>query len=496
MLKHLKRKHSLDLYPPANGNDDSDTSGGGGGVENSSDPRFRSPPTSDKRTKSNSSKPVKKPLPKDTEEIDTSIQHGPLLFQDPCVRMKWTDHSDTFLRTFSSLYSDESYTDVTLVVEKSFFKAHRVILSSASEFFDETFRMTPSGQHPIIFLKDVKAMDLRILLDFIYKGEVSIPPSLIPGLVKVGSDLRVRGLSDFAWKDQLSSCGFQAKPPPPQQQQQPQQTFANVSEATTSRFIQQSNQQAINPTSISQSTSSLITPKILQPVRTLIRQPTQQLVTNQQSEFNPQQHQPRTYSRIVNIRPTNPTLGISSNEFQGQLISGDLGAVCSTVANSFPSMKRIRIVTSEPRLSPAQQIRQVASAGIKSGGAMLQGQTTSSTITGGGHGSSQEPETVLMVTNEGETILSTTQGGVTVLTPPNTAMTLPTQQQHLQQSVIQSDHQLHPVITAITSQAQQNQQRDTPVGGTGHGQDLGEVVYSIAEISEEGDTHEVRGYTR
>lgn len=117
--------------------------------------------------------------------------------------MKWTDHPDTMLQSFSSLYTDESYTDVTLVAEGNFFKAHRCILSSASEFFDETFKMTPSGQHPLIFLKDVKSLHLRILLDFIYKGEVSIPQVAIPALVKIGKDLRVRGLSDFIWNEQL-----------------------------------------------------------------------------------------------------------------------------------------------------------------------------------------------------------------------------------------------------------------------------------------------------
>jgi len=108
--------------------------------------------------------------------------------------MRWADHSDTFIRTFPVLYNDESYTDCTIVAEKQFFKAHRVILSSASEFFDEAFKMTPATHHPLIFLKDVKAMELRILLDFIYKGEVAIPPNFIPGLVKIGGDLKVKGI--------------------------------------------------------------------------------------------------------------------------------------------------------------------------------------------------------------------------------------------------------------------------------------------------------------
>jgi len=143
---------------------------------------------------------------------DSSIQHGPLQFSDPCVRMRWTDHSDTFLKTFSLMYNEESYTDVTLVAETEFFKAHRVILSSASELFHQMFKATPHGQHPLIFLKDVKAVELRILLDFIYKGEVAIPPSLIPALVKVGGELKIRGLCDFVWNDSMAASvlqGFQ-----------------------------------------------------------------------------------------------------------------------------------------------------------------------------------------------------------------------------------------------------------------------------------------------
>lgn len=125
--------------------------------------------------------------------LEHSIQKDPLVFVDPCVRMRWADHGDTFLKTFSVMYNDESYTDCTLVAEKQFFRGHRMVLSSASEHLDEIFKMTPVSHHPIIFLNNVKAMELRVLLDFIYKGEVAIPPNLIPGLVKVGSDLKVKG---------------------------------------------------------------------------------------------------------------------------------------------------------------------------------------------------------------------------------------------------------------------------------------------------------------
>jgi len=133
-------------------------------------------------------------------------QRCPVVFADPCIRMKWTDHSDLFLQ---AVYQDNAYTDVTIVAEKQFFKAHRLILSSASELFDETFKITPHGQHPIMFLKDVKALELRILLEFIYKGEVSIPPSLVPDLARLGHDLKVKGLTDFVWEESMAASVIQ-----------------------------------------------------------------------------------------------------------------------------------------------------------------------------------------------------------------------------------------------------------------------------------------------
>lgn len=472
MLKHLKRKHNLDLYPSKNANgDDGESSNPAPLLPHAGDTRLKTSTSS--KTRPGSSKSAKKHSPKLVDEAENSIQHSPLFFKDPCVRMRWTDHSDTFVRSFSVLYSDENYTDVTVVAEKHFFKAHRLILSSASEFFDEIFKSTPSGQHPIIFLKDTKAMDFRILLDFIYKGEVSIPTSLIQSLVKIGRELRVRGLSDFVWNEQLASSVGQPREQP--QAKQP--------------FIQQNSTGMIATNTILSSSAPVRLPNA--PIRTLVRQP-QQL----QSVVAQNQQQPtRMYSRIVNIRPANGSTAtaagiVSAGGNQARIISG--GSASSTVTSVFPSMKRIRIVTNElneSRLPP--QTSNVANSSKPSIG------DEEMSLVEQGTNITEGPETVLMVTNEGETMLSTTQGGVTVLTQPSTAMAIPLDQQEMQtdqdgntemqRSVV--EQQLHPVITAISSQAHLHQElvSSQDSGAITDQQELDEVVYSIAEISDEGN---------
>ncbi|ODM98311.1 hypothetical protein Ocin01_08368, partial [Orchesella cincta] len=165
---------------------------------------------------------------------------------------------------------------------------------------------------------------------------------------------------------------------------------------------------------------------------------------------------------ILNIRPTSPAS--SGGGVSGQFITGDLGAVCSSVASTFPAMKRIRIVTSAAGL--AQNQKQVCKIGADNTNIQTFGTSDATS------------ETVLMVTNEGETMLSTTQGGVTVLTP-NTSMALPVgltmkDARYSNTNSISSfqNTQLpsQPVTVLTSSQSQSRSQ------------ELDEVVYSITEI--------------
>ncbi len=54
---------------------------------------------------------------------------------------------------------------------------------------------TEPGKQAIIFLKDVRYDDLRAVVDFIYKGEVSVPHEQLETFLCTAKALKIKGSS-------------------------------------------------------------------------------------------------------------------------------------------------------------------------------------------------------------------------------------------------------------------------------------------------------------
>lgn len=50
--------------------------------------------------------------------------------------------------------------------------------------FQSLFTLNPC-QHPIVILKDIKYIDLKVLVDFMYCGEVNVSQEQLPAILKV-----------------------------------------------------------------------------------------------------------------------------------------------------------------------------------------------------------------------------------------------------------------------------------------------------------------------
>lgn len=75
---------------------------------------------------------------------------------------------------FSQLLDRGCFCDVTLACDGQTLKAHRVVLSACSTYFDSILTNCNSEKDPIIILKDVKFMDIKYLVEFMYKGEINV----------------------------------------------------------------------------------------------------------------------------------------------------------------------------------------------------------------------------------------------------------------------------------------------------------------------------------
>ncbi|CAG9803413.1 unnamed protein product [Chironomus riparius] len=111
--------------------------------------------------------------------------------------LKWHSHCQHLANSFNVLRSeDEFLTDVTLCCDgNKRLRAHKIILSVCSTYFRETFMENPC-KHPVVIFKNVKFDDLANIVEFMYRGEVSISQDSLSSFLHVAEMLQVRGLSE------------------------------------------------------------------------------------------------------------------------------------------------------------------------------------------------------------------------------------------------------------------------------------------------------------
>lgn len=68
--------------------------------------------------------------------------------------LRWNNHQTNLLSVFDQLLHAETFTDVTLAVEGQSLKAHKMVLSACSPYFQALFVDNPE-KHPIVDRKSV-----------------------------------------------------------------------------------------------------------------------------------------------------------------------------------------------------------------------------------------------------------------------------------------------------------------------------------------------------
>ncbi|XP_019847554.2 protein tramtrack, beta isoform isoform X2 [Bactrocera dorsalis] len=132
--------------------------------------------------------------------------------------LRWNNHQSNLLSVFDQLLHAETFTDVTLAVDGQYLKAHKMVLSACSPYFNALFVHHPE-KHPIVILKDVPYSDMKSLLDFMYRGEVSVDQERLTAFLRVAESLRIKGLTEV--NDDKPSPVAPTPPPPQLQRIQP-----------------------------------------------------------------------------------------------------------------------------------------------------------------------------------------------------------------------------------------------------------------------------------
>lgn len=132
------------------------------------------------------------PLP---EQIDNAAQQY-------CLR--WKYHHSNLQVMFAQLLERESFCDVTLACEGRTLRAHKIMLSACSTYFDSIFSKHEE-KDPIVILKDVKFDDIKALVEFMYKGEINVENSQLNTLLQTAEELRIKGLAAVSWRSEEGS---------------------------------------------------------------------------------------------------------------------------------------------------------------------------------------------------------------------------------------------------------------------------------------------------
>jgi len=111
---------------------------------------------------------------------------------------KLNSHQSHMIQAFQRLYNDEVMVDCTLSCAGGTIKAHKVVLSACSPYFTSLFTsFTNPYQYPVIILKDMPFADLKAIIEFMYRGEVTVPQSTLPSVLESAKTLSVTGLCDI-----------------------------------------------------------------------------------------------------------------------------------------------------------------------------------------------------------------------------------------------------------------------------------------------------------
>ncbi|CAO1438721.1 unnamed protein product [Diamesa hyperborea] len=98
---------------------------------------------------------------------------------------------------FHELLNAEKFVDVTLACEHNSLKAHKVVLSACSSFFQKLLLENPCKHPTIILPSDICFSDLQFIIEFVYRGEIDVSEAELESLIRTAEQLKIKGLCEI-----------------------------------------------------------------------------------------------------------------------------------------------------------------------------------------------------------------------------------------------------------------------------------------------------------
>jgi len=115
--------------------------------------------------------------------------------------LAWEGHKPHLSAVFTRLQLHSSLVDVSLTCATGqTVRCHKVLLAAASPYFQKLFSES-GAKHPVVLLPHVGLSELQDVVEYVYRGEVSISHSRLSSFLSVSRSLQLSGLEQFIKKE-------------------------------------------------------------------------------------------------------------------------------------------------------------------------------------------------------------------------------------------------------------------------------------------------------
>jgi hypothetical protein len=133
--------------------------------------------------------------------------------------LSWQSHNEEALRAILELRARDSLVDTSLYCENQLFRVHGLVLAACSSYFERILvslsesGSSGPGKETIIALPKMNLCLLRLAVDFMYTGKVTVPSDDLVEFMDVAELLEIRGLRSKkpSSSSASSSTGYSTK---------------------------------------------------------------------------------------------------------------------------------------------------------------------------------------------------------------------------------------------------------------------------------------------
>uniref|UniRef100_A0A182NQ88 BTB domain-containing protein n=1 Tax=Anopheles dirus TaxID=7168 RepID=A0A182NQ88_9DIPT len=125
-------------------------------------------------TKAASAGPAPTHLPSSTYPATSPYSSKGARSSHQYFSLRWNNYQSNMTSVFHELLESQSFVDVTLACEYNSLKAHKVVLSACSAYFQKILLDNPCKHPTIILPADICFSDLQFIIEFVYRGEIDV----------------------------------------------------------------------------------------------------------------------------------------------------------------------------------------------------------------------------------------------------------------------------------------------------------------------------------